>query len=106
LARHALSWLVAPVLPIVLDSVAQQAFVGRYEIAPGYVDNVHWEHWYLVATASGQSSGARLIPISRNGFSPDGVGALIVFERDAAGRVRGYVQGYPDGRVIRAARIP
>ena len=36
---------------------------------------------------------------------PDGIGALMVFERDASGRVTGYVQGLPDGHVVRAARL-
>jgi hypothetical protein len=106
LVRHTLSWIAAPVIPITLDSTTLQAYVGRYQIAPGYVDDVHWENHGLVATASGQPAGARLVPVSGSAFSPDGLGALIVFERDAMGRVLGYVQGYPDGRVIRASRLP
>lgn len=105
LERHTQVWLVAPVAPIVLDSASMNAFVGRYQIRPGYVDDVHWEGRSLVATASGQSQGARLVPVANNVFSPDGVGALISFERDASGRVLGYVQGYPDGQVIRAPRL-
>jgi hypothetical protein len=31
---------------------------------------------------------------------------MIVFERDARGEVVDYVQAYPDGRVIRASRLP
>ena len=106
LVRHTLTWLAVPLAPITLDSVALQPFVGRYQIAPGYVDDVHWETGSLVATASGQSTGARLIPVSTSAFSPDGVGAMIVFERDATGHVLGYVQGYPDGRIVRAPRLP
>ena len=88
------------------DFAALRPFVGRYEIGPCYVDDVHWEAGALVATASGQTSGARLVPVSATAFSPDGVGALIVFERDATGRVIGYVQGYANGRVVRARRLP
>jgi len=106
LERHTQAWLVTPVTPIAQDSAALQAFVGRYKIAPDYVDDVHWEGTQLVATASAQATGAILVPVSTNAFSPDSVGALMVFERDATGRVLGYVQGYPDGRVVRAARIP
>jgi hypothetical protein len=106
LERHTQAWLVSPVTPVPVDSLTLQAYVGHYQIAPGYVDDVHWEGGRLVATASGQSAGAWLAPVSTNAFSPDGVGALIVFERDAAGRVLDYVQGYPDGRVIRAMRLP
>lgn len=106
LERHTQAWLVSPVTPVAVDSLTLQAYVGHYQIAPGYVDDVHWEGGRLVATASGQSVGAWLAPVSTSAFSPDGVGALIVFERDATGRVLDYVQGYPDGRVIRALRLP
>ena len=105
LERHTQVWLVSPVTPVALDSTSMDAFVGRYQLRPGYVDNVHWEGKDLVATASGQSAGARLVPVATNVFSPDGVGALISFERDASGRVLGYVQGYPDGSVIHAPKL-
>jgi hypothetical protein len=105
LERHTQVWLVNPVTAIALDSASMNPFVGRYQIAPGYIDNVHWEGGYLVATATGQTTGPKLIPVSTSAFSPEG-GALIVFERDASGRVLGYAQGYPDGRVVRAAKLP
>lgn len=106
IVRHTLSWLARPVQPIALDSSALQPFVGRYQIAPGHIDNVHWEAGHLVATVSGQAVGARLVPVSVSAFSPDGIGAVITFERDAAGKVIDYVQAYPDGRIIRALRLP
>jgi ketosteroid isomerase-like protein len=105
LERHTQVWLVSPVTPLALDSATMNAFVGRYQIGPGYVDNVHWDGKNLVATASGQTEGARLVPVAANVFSPDGDGALISFERDASGRVLGYAQGYPDGRVVRAPKL-
>ena len=105
LVTHIQTWLVSPVNPVRADSASLDAFVGRYQIGPGYIDNVHWERGHLVATASGQSVGAVLVPVSTSAFSPDGIGALMVFERDASGRVTGYVQGLPDGHVVRAARL-
>jgi ketosteroid isomerase-like protein len=106
LVRHVQTWAVAPVQPVTVDSAALQAFVGRYSVAPGYVDDVHWEGGHLVATISGYPPGGRLVPVSGSVFSPDGVGALIAFERDASGRVIGYVQGYPDGHVVRRPKLP
>ncbi|HEY8312376.1 MAG TPA: nuclear transport factor 2 family protein [Gemmatimonadaceae bacterium] len=105
LERHTQVWLVSPAKSIELDSATMNDFVGHYRITEGYVDNVHFEGKGLVATASGQSAGARLIPVSTDAFSPDGLGAMIVFERDATGRVTGYVQAYPDGRVVRAPKL-
>jgi hypothetical protein len=106
LELHTQSWVVKPAKPIAFDAAKLRAFVGRYQIAPGYVDNVHLEANQLVATATGQTVGAKLVPVSADAFSPDGVGALIVFERDSTGRVTGYVQGYPNGDVFRARRLP
>lgn len=106
LERHIQTWLVARVTQATVDSAALAAFVGQYQIGPGYVDDVDWESGHLVATATGQTTGATLVPVSGTAFSPDGVGALIVFERDPTGRVVGYVQGLPDGQVVRAPRRP
>jgi hypothetical protein len=106
LAEHSQSWIVQAPKAVTLDSIALSAFVGRYEIGPGFVDNVHWEGKQLVATSTTESQGATLIPVSSNAFSPDGIAPIIVFERDAAGRVVGYVQGSPDGLIRRARRIP
>lgn len=44
--------------------------------------------------------------LADDAFSPDGVAPLIVCERDASGRVVGYVQQSPDGSVTRARRMP
>jgi hypothetical protein len=106
LVRHTQTWLVAPVTPVALDAAAQQAFVGRYAVTPGVVDSVHWTRGALWATITGFPPGGRLVPVAASVFSPDGTGALIAFERDAAGRVTGYVQGFPDGRVLRRAKLP
>jgi ketosteroid isomerase-like protein len=106
LVEHAETWIVKAPASVTLDSTALNAFVGRYQIGPGFVDDVHWEGGGLVATSSAETSGARLVAVSENAFSPDGVAPLIVFERDRSGRVAGYVQGSPDGSVRRARRIP
>jgi hypothetical protein len=106
LVRHTQTWLVVPVTPVALDSAAQQPFVGRYAVTRGVVDSVHWTSGGLVATLTGFPPGARLVPVGASVFSPDGTGALVSFERDAAGRVTGYVQCYPDGRVVRRPKLP
>jgi ketosteroid isomerase-like protein len=105
-ARHIQTWVhQAPSTPAAMDSATLAAFVGRYEIDPSYIDNVHFEGRELVATPTGQKEGGHLVPVSENAFVPDGIGALLVFERDRRGRVIGYIQGYPDGRVLRARKI-
>lgn len=106
LVHHMQAWLVAPVKAVTIDSAALQAFVGKYSAAAGIVDDVHWQDGHLVATLTGFPPGARLVPVSASVFSPEGVGALIAFERDSVGRVTGYVQGYPDGRIDRRPKLP
>jgi hypothetical protein len=105
LAAHSQTWLPAPAHRIDADSSSLATLVGRYQIGPDYIDNVHWERGALVATASGQSVGATLVPVSAGAFRPDGIGPLMVFERDSSGHVTGYVQGLPDGQIVRARRL-
>jgi hypothetical protein len=106
LLEHSQTWVVQSPPPISLDSITLSAFVGRYEVGPGFVDNVHWEGGHLVATSTTESQGATLVPVSTSAFSPNGIAPLIVFERDATGRVVGYVQESPDGIVRRTRRLP
>ena len=104
-ARHVQTWVhLPPATPAAVDSATLAPFVGHYEIDPSFIDNVHFEGRELVATPTGQKEGGHLVPVSESAFVPDGVGALLVFERDRRGRVTGYIQGYPDGRVLRARK--
>ncbi|HEY2852664.1 MAG TPA: hypothetical protein VGJ18_07445 [Gemmatimonadaceae bacterium] len=48
--------------------------------------------------------GATLRRVSEDTFSPDGIAPMIAFERNAKGRVVGYVQQAPDGSIARARR--
>jgi len=109
MVRHAETWLVHPPATITIDSVALASFVGRYRVGPGYVDDVHFLHGYLVAQSTAEvlvgAPGARLLPVSRDTFSPDGSAPMIVFERDERGRVTGYVQQQPDGTVLTGRRL-
>ena len=106
LVDHSHTWIVQSPPTIAMDSAALAAFVGRYRLGDGVEDNVHFEGGHLVATMTGETEGATLMPVSESAFSPDGVAPLIVFERDASGRVIGYVQGGPDGDARRTRRVP
>ncbi len=106
LERHMQTWVVAASAPIALDSATQAPFVGRYAVGPGNVDEVYWRNTQLHVRNGTEAVGPALIPVSGSAFRPNGTGALLVFERDTAGRVTGYVQGFPDGRLARARRLP
>ncbi len=110
LRQHAQTWVLRSPTTVRMDTTALRAFVGRYDRGDGYIDDVHLEASGLTATSSAEKTmgalGAHLLPVSENAFSPEGIAPLIVFERDAAGRVTGYVQQQPDGVVARARRLP
>lgn len=110
LRQHVQTWVPRRPAIIALDTAALRAFVGRYDRGNGFIDDVHLEPSGLMATSSAEkrmgAPGAHLLPVSENAFSPEGSAPLIVFERDAAGRVTGYVQQQPDGVVAQARRLP
>lgn len=110
LVRHAQAWIVGPPARLgAADSANLAPFAGRYDRGAGYIDDVHFRDGHLVAQSTLEallgSPGAHLRPVSENTFSPDGIAPMIVFERDADGRVTGYVQQEPDGTIVRARRI-
>ena len=110
LRQHVQTWLPRSPATIAADTAALRAFVGRYDRGDGFIDDVHLAGSVLMATSSAEKAmgapGAHLLPISDDAFSPEGSAPLIVFERDATGRVTGYVQQQPDGFVARARRLP
>ncbi|MGI8509357.1 MAG: nuclear transport factor 2 family protein [Gemmatimonadaceae bacterium] len=106
LASHTQVWIPAPPVPVVLDSTALAAFVGRYQLAPGFIDNVHRSGAGLVATATGEAGGAVLVPVSASVFRvANNIATVTIFERDSSGRVVGYVSHWPDGQVHRARKL-
>ena len=110
LREHAQMWTPRAPATITVDTATLRAFVGRYDRGDGFIDDVHLEPQGLFATSSAEKAmgapGAHLVPVSDDAFSPEGIAPLIVFERDAAGHVIGYVQQQPDGIVARARRLP
>ena len=107
LSHWAPTWRVAPVPTVRVASAELDAFVGTYEVAPGYVDRISREGDHLVSAPVGQQrEGARLVPTSATTFRPDGGVTRIMFERNSAGTVIGYVLALPDGRSLVAPRLP
>ena len=107
LTHWAPTWSVAPVPGVKVPTTELDAFVGNYELAPGYVDRITREGEHLVSAPVGQQrAGVRLLPTSHSTFRPDGGVTRVVFERDAQGTVTGYVLALPDGRSLVAPRLP
>jgi hypothetical protein len=110
LMRHSTTWIVRSPLLSDIDSAHAAVFVGQYDKGGGFVDDVHFHDGRLVAQSTLEkligTPGAMLRRVSDDTFSPDGIAPMIVFERDATGRVVGYVQQSPDGTITRARRVP
>jgi hypothetical protein len=108
--RHSTTWIVRSPLLSGIDSAHAAVFVGQYDKGGGFVDDVHFHVGRLVAQSTLEkligTPGAMLRRVSDDTFSPDGIAPMIVFERDATGRVVGYVQQSPDGTITRARRVP
>jgi hypothetical protein len=109
LVRHTQTWIVRAPDTTSMHVSALREFVGRYDREAGYIDDVHLVNGYLVAQSTLEvllgAPGAHLWPVASSTFSPEGSAPMIVFERDASGRVTGYVQQAPDGPVTRARKL-
>jgi hypothetical protein len=92
-----------------MESASLARFVGRYQRGTGYIDDMRFHNGHLLAQSTLEalvgSPGARLLPVSENTFSLEGVAPMIVVERNALGEVIGYVQQAPDSTIARARRL-
>jgi D-alanyl-D-alanine carboxypeptidase len=87
-----------------IDPAVYDAYVGAYELAPGFTLTVTREGDRLMTQATGQQK-IEIFPLSETEFFPKVVDARITFVREADGSVRALVlkQG---GREMRGARKP
>ncbi len=86
-----------------VDPVIYDAYVGEYELEPGFVFTLTREGDRLMMQATGQGK-AELFPASETNFFPKVVRADITFVKDAAGRVTHLVLNQ-NGRQMNAKKI-
>ncbi len=86
-----------------LDPAIYDRYVGRYELAPGFVLAVTREGDQLMTQATGQDK-VEIFPESETRFFLKVVDAQIDFEKDAAGRATGLVL-HQGGQDLKAKRI-
>jgi tetratricopeptide (TPR) repeat protein len=89
--------------PVTLDPKIYDAYVGEYEIAPGFVLTVSREGDKLMTQATGQPK-FEVFPESETTFAPRAFSAKVIFVKDAQGKVTGLLiqQG---GRDIQGKKI-
>ncbi|HEX7315746.1 MAG TPA: serine hydrolase [Pyrinomonadaceae bacterium] len=86
-----------------VDPKIYDAYVGEYELEPGFVFNVTREGDHLMMQATGQGK-AELFPSSETTFFPKVVRADITFVKDNTGRVTHLVLNQ-NGRQMNAKKI-
>jgi len=88
---------------IKLDPNIYDAYVGQYDLAPGFFLSVTREGDKLMTEATGQSK-FELLPESEIGFFIKDINALFVFLRGKEGKVNQLIT-IQDGRIIAARRV-
>jgi len=85
-AVEALKRLESP--PVKVDPSVFDAYVGEYELSPGFVLRVFREGDKLMTQATGQEK-FEIVPESETTFAPRAFPAKLTFVKDAEGRVTG-----------------
>ena len=101
-ARH-YSRLPPERLAVKLDPKTYDAYIGQYELAPGFFLSVTREGDKLISQATGQPK-FELLPESEIGFFIKDISALFIFMRDEKGEVNQLIT-IQDGRILSAKRI-
>jgi tetratricopeptide (TPR) repeat protein len=83
-ATQALKKLEAP--PVTVDAKVFDAYVGEYELAPGFVLRVFREGEKFMTQATNQPA-IEIVAESETTFSPRAINAKLTFLKDAEGRV-------------------
>jgi tetratricopeptide (TPR) repeat protein len=74
--------------PVTVDAKVFDAYVGEYELAPGFVLRVFRDGEKFMTQATGQQV-IEIVADSETVFSPRGVNAKLTFLKDAEGKVTG-----------------
>ena len=88
---------------VVVDAQTLDAYVGEYEVGPGFVMRVFREGDKLMTQATGQSA-FEIFPESETTFSPRAFAAKLTFVKGADGKVNG-IRIEQGGRVTLGKRI-
>lgn len=91
---------------LVVSSIEEDtlmAYVGDFELQPGFIVKVILEDKGLIAQATGQES-VNLKPLSSFEFEVEGVGASVSFHRDSSNQVN-LMKLYQGGQVLNAPRM-
>jgi hypothetical protein len=88
-----------------VDPKIYDAYVGEYEIAPGFVFNVTRQGDKLVGQTTGEKKLHELLPQNETTFYIKGDPDLNIFVKDERGQVTHIIFRSLDGREIKAKKI-
>jgi CubicO group peptidase (beta-lactamase class C family) len=102
-AIEALKRLENPSAPVTVDASVVDAYVGEYELAPGFILRVFREGDKLMTQATGQEK-FEIVAESETTFAPRSFPAKLTFVKDSEGHVTG-VRLNQGGREINGKKI-
>ncbi len=88
---------------IIIDDLVLQSYVGKYELAPGFLIAVSKDGQQMKAQATGQSQ-FEIYPKSENSFYLKVVEAQIMFNKNAEGKIESLTL-FQEGRETIGLRI-
>jgi hypothetical protein len=75
-------------------------YAGQYEYGPGFVDNVSVAGGKLMSQETGEDKPDELHALNETTFFVDGDDGLVIFEKDASGKVSHYIYRVKDQDLI------
>jgi hypothetical protein len=103
--EHAETHALDPPTPVTPNNAVLDDYVGRYECWPGYSETFTRNGNQLYGQATGDKSSAPLHAASNESFFVEGDPGLIVFVRDANGKVTHELIHFPDGKLLVARKV-
>ena len=104
--EHAETHAVAALPALAVDAAALRDFAGTYEWWPGYRETFTADATELYAQAPDEKDRAHLKAASAESFFVPGDPTLVVFLRNAEGKVDAQLVHFANGRVFVAKKVP
>jgi hypothetical protein len=103
--EHAETHALDTPTPVTPNSAVLDDYIGRYECWPGHSDTFTRSGDQLYGQATGDKSPAPLRAATNESFFVEGDPGLVVFVRDANGKVTHALLHFPDGKLLVARKI-
>jgi len=106
LLRHTEVQALALPTPTAVRASVLDEYVGQYQWWPGYIDTITRVGDQLFDQSTGEKKATLNLAATPEAFYLPGDASLLVFIRNRAGRVVGYLVHWPDGQVTPTRKLP